>query len=71
MKIWKIWPKFMLYTSKESLEEVECRFRLKEYDLLTNFYHFLGSEEGLRWFKKYIGSIRIAHKEILSNVQNS
>ena len=34
MKIWKISPKLMLYTSKESSEHVKCRFRLKKYDLL-------------------------------------
>ena len=34
MKIWKFSPKLMLYTSKESSEHVECRFRLKKYDLL-------------------------------------
>ena len=33
MKILKIFEKYMLYTSKESLEHVEFRFRMKKYDL--------------------------------------
>ena len=32
MKIWEIFEKYMLYTSKESLEHVEFRFRMKRYD---------------------------------------
>jgi len=43
MKILKIFGKYMLYTSKESLEHVEFRFRMKKYDFLkkpTNFEIF-------------------------------
>ena len=32
MKIKEIFGKYMLYTSKESLEHVEFRFRIKKYD---------------------------------------
>ena len=34
VKIWKFCAKSMLYTSKESLEHVEFRFRTKKYDNL-------------------------------------
>ena len=34
MKILEIFGKYMLYTSKESLEHVEFRFRMKKYDFL-------------------------------------
>ena len=34
MKIYEIFEKYMLCTSKESLEHVEFRFRMKKYDFL-------------------------------------
>ena len=43
MIIQKFFGKYMLYTSKESLEHVEFRFRMKKYDFLkktTNFEIF-------------------------------
>ena len=43
MKISEIFGKYMLYTTKKSLEHVEFRFRMKKYDVLkknTNFEIF-------------------------------
>ena len=34
MKIFRFWAKPMKFTSKESLEQVEIRLWLKEYDFL-------------------------------------
>ena len=40
VKIWEIFEKYMLYTSKESLEHVEFRFRMKKYDFLKKNHKF-------------------------------
>ena len=51
MKIWKFWAKCILCTSKESLEHVEFRFRLKKYDFLEKKIFFLFfSKGGTLWF---------------------
>ena len=40
MKILEFFGKYMLYTSKESLEHVEFRFRMKKYDFLKKTHKF-------------------------------
>ena len=40
IKISEIFGKYMLYTSKESLEHVEFRFRMKKYDFLKKTHKF-------------------------------
>ena len=44
MKKFKFWAKLLLCTLKESLEEIEIRFRLKDYDFLETkkqFFQYL------------------------------
>ena len=40
MKIWQIWAKPILCTSKESLEHVESRFRCKKFDFFWKNQYF-------------------------------
>ena len=56
MKIWENFEKYMLYTSKESLEHVEFRFRMKKYDFLKikhKFWNFFDFDQkgGTLWFR--------------------